>query len=97
MVVGLITIFILLLVLVLAGCWAATRLTIVGFGVTSAMLAAALVLWALLAGVDVALGFLGFGLWLIFNASFILGGIALGAFRRRQDHWRTHPISIKDA
>ena len=97
MVFGLITIFILLLVLVLAGCWAATRLTVVGFGVTSAFLAAALVLWALFAGVEAELGFLGLGLWLVFNASFILGGIALGAFRRRQDHWRTDPISIKDA
>ena len=97
MIFGLITIVILLLVLVLAGCWAATRLTIVGFGVTSAILAVALVLWTLLAGVEAELGFFGFGLWLVFNASFFLGGIALGAFRRRQDHWRTHPISIKDA
>jgi len=82
---------------VLAGLWAAIRLTFVGFGVASAMLAAMLVLWTLLAGIDAEVVIFGFGFWLLFNVSFFLGGIALSAFGRRLGQSRSRPISMKDA
>jgi hypothetical protein len=82
---------------VLAGLWAAIRLTIVGFGVASAILAAGLVLWALLAGIDAEVLIVGFGFWLLFNASFFLGGIASSAFGGRLGQLRSRPISMKDA
>jgi hypothetical protein len=82
---------------VLAGLWAASRLTVVGFGAASAILAAGLVLGTLLARLDAELLIVGFGFWLLFNASFFIGGIALSAFGGRLGQWRSRPISIKDA
>ena len=74
---------------VLAGLWSASRLTVVGFGVASAILVGGLVLWTLLAGMDAAVVLVGFGfVWLLFNASFFLGGIALSAFGGRLGQWR---------
>lgn len=84
-------------VMVLAGICAAIRLTVVGFGVVSTILAAAFLLWTLLAGFDSEVGTFGIGLWLLFNVSFLLGGIALGAFGRRPARWQSRLISIKDA
>jgi pheromone shutdown protein TraB len=86
---------IIVVAVVLAGIGAAIRLTIVGFGVTSAILVAGLILWTLSAGIDAAV--VGFGLWLLFNASFILSGVALAAFGGRLGQWRSRPISMKDA
>lgn len=83
--------------MVLAGVFASRCLTIVGYGVVSAILAAVLVLWTLLAGLDVRVGIFGLGLWLLFNVSFLLGGIALDAFGGRLAQWRARPIPMKDA
>jgi len=82
---------------VLAGLWSATRLTVVGFGVASTILAASLVLWTLLAGIDAKGLIIGFGLWLLFNVAFFLSGMALNAFGGRRGQWRSSAISMKDA
>lgn len=81
----------------LAGLWAASRLTVVGFGAASAILAAVVVLWTLLAGLNAEVLIVGLGFWLLFNASFFLGGIALSAFGGRLGQLRSRPISMKDA
>lgn len=78
-----------------AGGWAATRLTVVGFGVVSAILAILLVAWALLT--DAEVGLFAIGVWLLFNVSYFLTGIVLGAFGGRLAQWRSRPISMKDA
>jgi hypothetical protein len=89
--------FMTIAVVVLVGVGAAIRLTVVGFGVVSAILAAVLVLWTLLAGVDAKVGLFGLGLWLLFNVSFFLGGIAFEAFGTRLALWRSRPLPMKDA
>ena len=82
---------------VFAGLWAACRLTVVGFGLASAIVAAGIVLWTVGSGSDTEAPAVSFGFWLLFNASFLLGGIALNAFGGRLDQWRSRAISIKDA
>jgi hypothetical protein len=81
---------------VLAGIWAAIRLTIVGFGVASAIVAVGLFLWTLSTGIDAETAVVRFGLWLLFNASFILSGVALGVFGGRLGQWRSRPVSIEE-
>ena len=81
---------------VLAGLWAAFRLTIVGFGLASAILAAGLVLWTLSTRADSEVLIVGFGFWLLFNASFFVSGIALTGFGGDLGPAR-RPISMKDA
>jgi hypothetical protein len=83
--------------MLLAGGCAASRLTIVGVGVVSAILAAMLVMGTLLAGLDFKVGILGLGLWVLFNVSYFLSGVALGVFGGRLAHWRSRLISLKDA
>jgi hypothetical protein len=86
-----------MIAVVFAGLWAAIRLTVVGFGVASATLAAGLVLWSLLVGIDAEVLIVGFGVWLLFNASFFLGGIGLSAFGGRLGLLRSRSLPIKEA
>jgi hypothetical protein len=82
---------------VAAGLWAAIRVTFVGFGVVSALLAVVLVSWVLLAGNKAETLVVGLGFWLLFNMTYLLGGIFSTALGGRLGHVRSRPISIKDA
>jgi hypothetical protein len=84
-------------VLVLAGLWAALRVTAVGFAMVSGILILGLGSWALLAGSNAESLVVGIGFWLLFNVTYVLGGIGSSALGGRLSHFRSRRIAMRNA